>query len=59
LLPGKYSLRAILDENENLKWDTGSFLLKRQPERVIYYNKTIDLRANWTINEEFNVQIVP
>lgn len=59
LLPGKYSVRAILDENENLKWDPGSFLAKKQPEKVSYFLKVIELKANWTINEEFNVQFAP
>lgn len=59
LKPGKYTVRAILDENENSIWDPGLFLSRRQPEKVFYYIKTIDLRANWTINEEFNVQFVP
>ena len=59
LQPGKYTVRAILDENENSIWDPGLFLTRRQPEKVFYYIKTIDLRANWTINEEFNVQFLP
>ena len=28
---------------------------KVQPEKVIYYWKEIDLRANWDMNETFNV----
>lgn len=53
LQAGKYQIRAIFDENDNKKWDTGSFLNKKQPERVIYYSKIIDVRANWTISEDF------
>ena len=51
---GKYSVRLIEDANKNKKWDTGSYLEKIQPEKVIYYWKEIDLRANWDMNEIFN-----
>ena len=51
---GKYSIRLIEDANKNKQWDTGSYLEKIQPEKVIYYWKEIDLRANWDMNEIFN-----
>ena len=51
---GKYSVRLIEDTNKNKQWDTGSYLEKIQPEKVIYYWKEIDLRANWDMNEIFN-----
>jgi uncharacterized protein (DUF2141 family) len=53
LLPGKYSIRAIHDENNNKQWDTGNYLKKIQPEKIFYYSKEIEVRANWTISEEF------
>ena len=53
--PGKYFVRLIEDSNNNRIWDTGSYLGKVQPEKVIYYWKEIDLRANWDMNETFNV----
>jgi hypothetical protein len=53
LSPGNYLVRVTLDENNNGIWDTGSFLDKRQPELVKYYNEIIELRANWEINETF------
>ncbi len=52
--PGKYIIRLIEDFNGNKKWDTGNYLQKIQPEKVIYYWKEIDLRANWDMNETFN-----
>ena len=39
----------------NYKWDTGNFLKKIDPEEVLYLPKTIDLSANWEINETFLV----
>ena len=55
LEPGKYNVRLIKDLNMNYKWDTGNFLKKIDPEEVLYLPKTIDLRANWEINETFLV----
>ena len=52
--PGKYNVRLIEDVNNNSKWDTGIYLKKTQPEKVIYYWKDIELRANWDMNETFN-----
>ena len=56
LEPKIYRVRAIIDANKNRKWDTGSYLKKMQPERVIYYPQTIDVRANWEIEQTFNLQ---
>ncbi len=55
LSPGNYGVRVTIDENKNGIWDTGSFLNKRQPEIVKYFDKKIELRANWDINETFNL----
>ncbi|MDD3720898.1 MAG: Ig-like domain-containing protein [Lutibacter sp.] len=55
LSPGNYRIKAIIDENNNGIWDTGSFLNKRQPEVVKYFDKKIELRANWDINESFKL----
>lgn len=52
----KYMFKAIRDLNENGKWDTGSYLQKRQPETVFYFSKVIELRTNWTIEEEWLVE---
>jgi uncharacterized protein (DUF2141 family) len=56
LSPGNYRIRIIFDANENGEWDTGSFLEKKQPERVIYYPGTIEMRANWEKVETFTIQ---
>lgn len=47
LPPGKYLIRAIVDSNKNNKWDTGNYLLKQKPERVIYHPTIFTLRSNW------------
>ena len=57
LEPLLYTLRIIYDENGNGVWDTGSYLKKRQPEEVIYFPKEIDVRANWDVEQPFNLVI--
>ncbi len=55
LLPGEYLFRYIRDKNGNKKWDTGSYLKKIQPENVYYSPDTIELRANWDINQQLKI----
>lgn len=54
LQPGDYQIRVIIDQNNDGKWSPGNFLLKKEPEPVIYYKTekniaTINLRANYEI----------
>lgn len=51
LKPGKYHFRAIKDRNNNHLYDSGDYLKKIQPEAVFYLKKTIEIRANWDIEE--------
>jgi hypothetical protein len=53
--PALYTLRVIYDENGNGKWDTGSFLEKKQTEEIIYFPREIDVRANWDVDQTFNL----
>ena len=55
LLPGNYLFRYINDKHGNTKWDTGNYLKKIQPEMVYYSPDTIDLRANWEINQRLKI----
>ncbi len=59
--PGKYRLRFIDDSNSNGKWDSGSYMKRIQPERVIYFTdeKTkgvINIRANWDSELQFSLK---
>ena len=56
LEPKTYYIRAIIDENKNNKWDTGNYLLKKQPEKIIYFNTELALRANYFLNESFSIE---
>lgn len=46
--PGSYELRILYDRNKNGKWDTGSYTpIKKQPEKVFYIPRQLNIRANW------------
>ena len=53
--PNTYYLRLIIDSNGNGKWDTGNYLNHLQPEEVYYYPKKLRLRANWDLDEDWNI----
>ena len=55
--PAQYTLRATYDSNTNGKWDPGDFLNKLQAEEVIYFSKEMDVRANWDVNQLFDLSI--
>ncbi|MGL2987816.1 Ig-like domain-containing protein [Flavobacterium sp. RSSA_27] len=57
LEPANYTLRAIYDDNNNQKYDSGNFLEKRQSEEVIYFSKEVDVRANWEVEQSFDLSI--
>ncbi|WP_431167197.1 Ig-like domain-containing protein [Tenacibaculum halocynthiae] len=56
LEPKKYTVKAIIDDNNNNKWDTGNFLKRIQPERVIYFPKELPLRANWVLPIDLEIE---
>ncbi|MDR2010664.1 MAG: Ig-like domain-containing protein [Bacteroidales bacterium] len=47
LVPGKYKIRVIEDLNNNKRWDTGDFLIKKQPEPVYYYPSEYEIMSKW------------
>ena len=55
IAPGKYKVKAILDQNRNKRWDTGNYKTKLQPEKVFYLPKTIEVRANWDVEENLDL----
>jgi uncharacterized protein (DUF2141 family) len=50
---GKYYIRIILDSNQNKKYDSGSFLKRKSPEKVAYFPEELDVRAGWDLIQEF------
>jgi len=55
LKPKTYRIKAIKDSNKNFRWDNGDYFKKIQPERVFYFPKSIQVRANWDIEEEWKL----
>lgn len=55
LLPGKYNVRLIHDNNFNNQWDTGDYNAKLFPERVINFDKSINVRSNWNLVEDWEI----
>lgn len=49
--PGVYYVRIILDRNNNGVWDTGDYDKKLQPELVYYMGKSIEMKANFEVEE--------
>ena len=50
LLPGNYKLKIIEDINNNGRWDTGDYLLRKQPELVKLFEDEINLKAGWDLD---------
>ena len=51
LVPGTYTLRIVVDSNQNNRWDTGNYLRHIQPEQSFEPEKNIEIRANWDVNQ--------
>lgn len=54
--PKKYTLRVVYDDNKNRVWDPGNYMEKRQSEEVIYFPKELDVRANWDVEQPFDLK---
>jgi hypothetical protein len=57
LEPTLFTLRAIYDDNKNREYDPGSYLEKKYSEEVIYFSKEVDVRANWDVDQVFDLSI--
>lgn len=55
LIPKNHLIRVIIDENNNGKWDTGDFLKRIQPERIIYYDEVLKVRSNFTYDQIISI----
>ena len=52
---GKYGFRVIVDSDGNRQWTPGDYWQRRQPERVIPFEKTLELRENWDMEEKWAI----
>jgi hypothetical protein len=55
LSPGKYGLKMIYDENENGKWDTGEYIPRKLPEKVIFFSGEIEMKEGWDKKIEWTI----
>lgn len=62
--PGVYQIRAIIDSNNNKRWDPANFTKGRYAEQVFYFTdpatgkKEIVLRGGWTLEDQ-NIIVSP
>lgn len=59
LNPSVYYARLYIDSNDNGKWDTGDLKSLTQPEEVYYYNKKIQLKKNWDVEQTWDIYELP
>lgn len=59
LRPSTYYARIIFDRDGNGEFTTGSVKENRPPEVVFYYPKSIELRANWDVEQLWDVYSTP
>ena len=55
--PNSFTLRITYDDNKNKIYDSGNFLNKTYAEEVFYYQKEIDVRTNWDVDESIDLSI--
>jgi uncharacterized protein (DUF2141 family) len=51
---GKYFIRVVYDTNANKKYDTGNYLKKIQPERIIHFELDEEIRPDWGLIQTLN-----
>jgi uncharacterized protein (DUF2141 family) len=56
LIPGNYKVKAIHDINQNGKWNPGDYKKNLLPEKVQYYPNEISIRANWDLQEDWQLK---
>lgn len=55
ITPGTYYARAWVDTDGDGQWTTGNIASRRQPEEVSYYPKKLNLRANWDVDQTWDL----
>lgn len=59
LKPGVYYARAFTDRNADGLWTTGSVADQQLPEDTYYFPKKINLKKNWDITNDWNLDETP
>lgn len=53
----EYRLRAIIDRDGNGQWTTGDYFLRRQPEEILLFGKSLQLREKWELEEKWELGV--
>jgi len=59
LKPGSYFMRCFVDKDGNGEWTTGDYDAGRSPEPVYYLPKEIPVKAQWEVDQDWNLTKVP
>ena len=51
----EYRLRAVIDADTNGRWTPGDYHAGRQPEEMIMFDKTLQLREKWEMEERWTI----
>lgn len=57
LQPEAFTVRITYDDNKNKMYDSGNFLTKTYAEEVYYYQKEVDVRTNWDVEETLDLSV--
>jgi len=57
LVPDKFTIRIIYDDNKNKMYDAGSYLNKTYAEEVFYYQTNVDVRTNWDVDQAIDLSV--
>ena len=53
---GDYRLRAVIDRNGDGRWTPGDYRQQRLPEESVFFEKTLNLREKWEMEETWVVK---
>ncbi len=56
LSTGKKTMRVLIDQDGNGKWDNGDFEKRILPEPVVHLGRELELKANWEF-EDVNIDL--
>lgn len=59
LNPGEYYLRCFFDHNGDGLWTPGQWSTRTPAEEVYYLPTLINIRANWDLNQDWNLTELP
>ena len=49
--PGEYSIRVLIDNNGNGRWEPGNIFKDLEPESVFFFAEEITIRSHWELTD--------